>query len=375
MTELARAAGQATFGQVVVGPPGSGKTTYCHGLQQFYGLMGRRAAVVNLDPANDAPAYECAVDIAELISLEAVQEELGLGPNGGLIYAMDFLEQNLDWLQERLAPHLAEGCYLLFDLPGQVELFTLHGALKRILDTMTRKWGFLLAAVQLVDAHLCSDPAKYLSALLLSLQTMLHLEMPQVNVLSKFDLIEQYGELAFSLDFYMQAQGLEHLAEAMEGNFPPRFARLTHLLCEIIDDFGLVAFHPLAIEDRESVRHVVALVDKSNGYVFAGLAQPGAPPPEMQYTAGVGEDPQDLWERMEERYMIGRSLEVRERARPEPRPPPGSPSTPAAQEGEGDGPTREQPQQAGQQHERPPERHQQAERQGQLPAARAGEDG
>lgn len=58
--------------------------------------------------------------------------------------------------------------------------------------------------MHLVDAHLCSDPAKYISALLLSLSTMLHLELPHVNLLSKIDLIEQYGKLQFNLDFYTQ---------------------------------------------------------------------------------------------------------------------------------------------------------------------------
>lgn len=52
-----------------------------------------------------------------------------------------------------------------------------------------------LTSVHLVDAHLCSDPAKYVSALILSLSTMLHLELPHVNVLSKIDLIESYGKL------------------------------------------------------------------------------------------------------------------------------------------------------------------------------------
>lgn len=52
-----------------------------------------------------------------------------------------------------------------------------------------------LTAVHLVDAHLCSDPGKYVSALLLSLSTMIHLELPHVNVLSKIDLIESYGKL------------------------------------------------------------------------------------------------------------------------------------------------------------------------------------
>ncbi|KAL9451690.1 hypothetical protein AB3S75_013292 [Citrus x aurantiifolia] len=42
------------FGQVVIGPPGSGKTTYCNGMSQFLSLVGRKVAVINLDPANDS---------------------------------------------------------------------------------------------------------------------------------------------------------------------------------------------------------------------------------------------------------------------------------------------------------------------------------
>lgn len=57
--------------------------------------------------------------------------------------------------------------------------------------------------------------------------------MCQVNVLSKMDLVEQYGTLHFGLDFYLQAQGLGHLAEAMEGMLPPRFTKMTRDLCEV----------------------------------------------------------------------------------------------------------------------------------------------
>ena len=45
------------FGQLVIGPPGSGKTTYCTGIQQFLSATGRKVAVINLDPANDV--YRC----------------------------------------------------------------------------------------------------------------------------------------------------------------------------------------------------------------------------------------------------------------------------------------------------------------------------
>lgn len=54
---------------------------------------------------------------------------------------------------------------------------------------------FQLTAVHLVDSHYCADPAKFISVLCTSLSTMLHVELPHVNVLSKMDLIEQYGKL------------------------------------------------------------------------------------------------------------------------------------------------------------------------------------
>ena len=44
------------YGQVVAGPPGSGKTTYCTGMQEYLRLLGRNAWVINLDPANEVPS-------------------------------------------------------------------------------------------------------------------------------------------------------------------------------------------------------------------------------------------------------------------------------------------------------------------------------
>jgi len=40
---------------------------------------------------------------------------------------------------------------------------------------------------------------RYISGLVLSLSTMVHLEMPHINVLSKMDLIKEYGELGQSI--------------------------------------------------------------------------------------------------------------------------------------------------------------------------------
>jgi GPN-loop GTPase len=53
-----------------------------------------------------------------LTPLQGVMSTLGLGPNGAIIYSIEFLEKNLDWLIAKLAP--LRGKYLLFDFPGQV---------------------------------------------------------------------------------------------------------------------------------------------------------------------------------------------------------------------------------------------------------------
>ena len=61
----------------------------------------------------------------------------GLGPNGGLLYCMEYLEANFDWLEGRLK-ELGDDAYVLFDLPGQVELSTNHESIKRILKRLTK---------------------------------------------------------------------------------------------------------------------------------------------------------------------------------------------------------------------------------------------
>lgn len=63
--------------------------------------------------------------------------------------------------------------------------------------------SFKLAAVHLCDAHYVTDAAKYISVLLLSLRAMLQLELPHINVLSKIDLLSQFGNLGW---FYLSLE-------------------------------------------------------------------------------------------------------------------------------------------------------------------------
>ncbi|KAI5994544.1 hypothetical protein F5J12DRAFT_785744, partial [Pisolithus orientalis] len=141
-----------------------------------------------------------------------------------------------------------------------------------------------LAAVHLCDAHYVTDAAKYVSVLLLSLRTMLQLELPHINVLSKIDLLSHYGDLDFNLDFYTEVQDLSHLENVLT-TISPRFTALNMALISVIEDFGLVGFETLAVEvdirwvkkDKASMLHLARAIDRATGYIFVPPREAPAP--------------------------------------------------------------------------------------------------
>ncbi len=144
----------ARFVQVVVGPPGSGKTTYCNGMKQFMTQLGRTVNVINLDPANDDLPYTHSASIRELITLSDAMDNLSLGPNGALVYCMEYLAKNITWLQDKMKPDSSCNYYLL-DCPGQVELYTHNTSMKNIVKAL-EKCHFKVKPFLLYASALCS---------------------------------------------------------------------------------------------------------------------------------------------------------------------------------------------------------------------------
>lgn len=76
-------------------------------------------------------------------------EKFGLGPNGGMLYCMEYLDKNFDWLEDRVK-ELGDDAYVLFDLPGQVELSTNHDSVKQIVEKLSKKCSFRVCNLHLV---------------------------------------------------------------------------------------------------------------------------------------------------------------------------------------------------------------------------------
>lgn len=295
------------YGQVVVGAPGAGKTTYCNGMQQYLRLLGRNAWVLNLDPANeflqeDDRKYDTLWNVTDdVIHLRQVMEDLELGPNGGLLYCMEYLDEHADeWIPQILEKINAEATppYLLIDLPGQSEVYTHGTSVSKMLQKLVKKLNLRLTVVQLVDATQCRDATQFLSATVVGLATMIRLEFPTVSVLSKSDLLlSMGGDMLFGMDYFLDCQSLDRLVDYLDtaahshnedediaddaeyqaarrktrdSRFHQKHRKMFTALAEVVEDYGLLHFMPLDIQNATSVGQVLQRIDQANGHVFTG---------------------------------------------------------------------------------------------------------
>lgn len=249
------------YAQLVIGPAGSGKSTYCSALVQHGIDSKRNIEVVNLDPAAEYFDYEPIVDIRELIHVQDAMEdeELQFGPNGGLVFCIEYLLENSDWLHDKLGEQ--EDDYILFDCPGQIELYTHLTAMKKLVAQL-QNWNFNICSVYLVDVQFMTDGAKFLSGTMAALSVMVNLELPHVNLLSKMDLLSKGARK--KLDRFLDPDIHSILGDIEVSShitFNEKHRKLSEAIGRLIEDYSLVRFIPLNLKDQESITDVLITID------------------------------------------------------------------------------------------------------------------
>ena len=239
----------------VMGPAGSGKSTFCNEMQNHQLNLKRSINLVNMDPAANDFEYEPTIDIKELITLQLVMEELGFGPNGGLMYCFDYLADNLEWLQEQLQGF--EDDNLVVDFPGQIELYIHSPAMKKIIKCFENE-GYLCCSLYLIDSSFLQDGSKFLGGTMGALAAMLQLPIPHLNVLTKMDLVKNDVEKYLNVDTDIL------LSELNDKN--KKFKSLNQSLVQLIEEYSLVSFVRLDYKDEETLQVLLQMVDRCCQY-------------------------------------------------------------------------------------------------------------
>ena len=132
---------------------------------------------------------------------------------------------------------------------------------------------------------------------------MLQMDLPQINVLTKVDNLSKYPELPFNLDFYTEVQDLNYLLPQLSMESPMfaedgKFAGLNRAIVSLVEEFGLVGFETLAVEDKKSMMSLLQTIDRASGYAFGGPAGANDTVWQVAVREGLGKmDVRDVQER------------------------------------------------------------------------------
>jgi len=168
----------------VVGPAGSGKSTFTAAFREWMIKNEYEAITVNLDPGAENLPYIPDVDIRDIVDLPSIMEEYQLGPNGAQIVAADLTANFVEELKSEIDSYEAD--YVIYDTAGQIELFAFRTASKFIVDYLGGNSAILAF---LFDPALSKSPSGYVSLLMLSSSVYFRFYKPYINILSKIDII------------------------------------------------------------------------------------------------------------------------------------------------------------------------------------------
>lgn len=182
-------------------------------------------------------------------------------------------------------------------MPGQIELYTHIPVVPTLVQHLTRSGALhvKLCAAYLVESTFVMDRAKFFAGTLSAMSAMLMMELPHVNILSKMDLVKRTvprKDLKRFIDAdvtLLEDDGTGADGERREGGDPASqdsvmagesFKKLNKAVARLIDDFSMVKFLRLNVQDEDSVGAILSYID--DAIQFHEAQEPREPNDEVQ---------------------------------------------------------------------------------------------
>jgi len=212
-----------------IGTAGSGKSTLTASMQQWCKEHGLDAIIVNLDPGAENLPYEPDVDIRDWISLREVMDANKLGPNGAQVACADMIALNTEDVKTSINSFKAD--YILLDTPGQLELFVFREAGKYTVKFLSPEKSMIC---YLLDPMLAKSASGFVAQLLLAIITNLRMNLPQINILSKADLLSKKEQQLIQ----RWSNDPDEIIEALCAEEPSLHRELSEHVLHLIKDIG-----------------------------------------------------------------------------------------------------------------------------------------
>ncbi|EFX02335.1 hypothetical protein CMQ_2384 [Grosmannia clavigera kw1407] len=180
---------------VCVGMAGSGKTTFMQRANAYLHSQKEPPYVINLDPAVLNVPFDSNIDIRDSVNYKEVMKQYNLGPNGGILTALNLfstkIDQILNLLEKRASPDASEPGkqpikHILVDTPGQIEAFVWSASGTILLESLASSFPTVIAYI--IDTPRTASTSTFMSNMLYACSILYKTKLPMILVFNKTDV-------------------------------------------------------------------------------------------------------------------------------------------------------------------------------------------
>lgn len=151
--------------------------------------------VINLDPAVLNVPFDSNIDIRDSVNYKEVMKQYNLGPNGGILTALNLfstkIDQILNLLEKRTSPDMsAPGKqpikHILVDTPGQIEAFVWSASGTILLESLASSFPTVIAYI--IDTPRTASTSTFMSNMLYACSILYKTKLPMILVFNKTDV-------------------------------------------------------------------------------------------------------------------------------------------------------------------------------------------
>eukprot|EP00466_Bigelowiella_natans_P007263 jgi/Bigna1/49201/estExt_Genewise1.C_420064 len=180
---------------------GSGKTTLLQRLNSHSHQHKIPSYILNLDPAVAKVPYSPNIDIRETVQYKEVMKQYNLGPNGGILTALNLFATRFGQVVMGFVDKRAEEVkYCYVDTPGQIEVFTWSASGQIITETFASSYPTVL--VYVVDTpRTVNSPTTFMSNMMYACSIMYKSQLPFIIAFNKVEVTSHETATRWMTDF------------------------------------------------------------------------------------------------------------------------------------------------------------------------------